>query len=358
MLNNFYYKIKPFIPRSLQIWMRRVIIRQKLKKYAHIWPIDEKAGIPPEGWSGWPEGKKFAFVLSHDVETGEGQQKCRQLAEIEMDLGFRSSFNFVAEDYKVDRELQHFLVENGFEIGIHGLNHKGNMFSSPKRFFYEAPKINYYLREWNAVGFRAPSMYRNFELLHFLDILYDSSAFDTDPFEPQPDGVGTIFPFFVPRRSSSPFAMRSAPSNLLSSTPCFELPAPRSNDSSLKTQHLKIDSFSCSTAALNDGSTAALNNSHCAMRSALCSMPKIGYYVELPYTLPQDHTLFIVMQEKDISIWKKKLNWIAKTGGMALLNVHPDYLRFDSKRNTKLTYPHELYKEFLATVTIGTFLVS
>jgi len=32
-----------------------------------------------------------------------------------------------------------------------------------------------------------------------LNVRYDSSTFDTDPFEPQPDGVDTIFPFWVPR---------------------------------------------------------------------------------------------------------------------------------------------------------------
>jgi hypothetical protein len=46
-------------------------------------------------------------------------------------------------------------------------------------------------------------------------------------------------------------------------------------------------------------------------------------YVELPYTLPQDFTLFTVMREKDIDIWKKKLDWIVEKGGMALLITHP-----------------------------------
>ena len=34
--------------------------------------------------------------------------------------------------------------------------------------------------------------------LHALGVEYDASTFDTDPFEPEPDGVGTIFPFWVP----------------------------------------------------------------------------------------------------------------------------------------------------------------
>ena len=55
--------------------------------------------------------------------------------------------------------------------------------------------INAYLKEWGAVGFRSPAMHHNLEWLQDLDIEYDASTFDTDPFEPQPDGVGTIFPF-------------------------------------------------------------------------------------------------------------------------------------------------------------------
>ena len=56
--------------------------------------------------------------------------------------------------------------------------------------------------------------------------------------------------------------------------------------------------------------------------------PRSGY-VELPYTLPQDSTLFLLLREKTNGIWKTKLDWIAQHGGMALLNTHPDYMRFD-----------------------------
>ena len=69
------------------------------KKYVGVWPIDERAGKAPKGWQGWPEGKKFALVLTHDVDTAKGQERCYQLAELEERLGFRSSFNFVPERY-------------------------------------------------------------------------------------------------------------------------------------------------------------------------------------------------------------------------------------------------------------------
>ena len=46
-------------------------------------------------------------------------------------------------------------------------------------------------------------MLRNLDWLHDLDVQYDASTFDTDPFEPQPDGGHTIFPFWVPRPNGS-----------------------------------------------------------------------------------------------------------------------------------------------------------
>ena len=252
---------------------------RKRAKYAHVWPIDEKAAKPPEGWTGWPDGKKFALVLTHDVETAEGIDKCLKLVELDKNLGFRSSFNFVADEYRLFPELRLYLEQQGFEVGVHGLRHNVNLFKSKTTFQESAKRINQYLKDWQSVGFRAPSMYHNLDWIGDLDIQYDSSTFDTDPFEPQPDGVGTIFPFWVPR---------------------------------------------------NNGQKG---------------------YIELPYTLPQDHALFVIMGEKNIDIWKKKLDWIAEHGGMALLITHPDYMNFSEKRKKEdEEYPVEYYKEFLEYV--------
>jgi hypothetical protein len=274
LLNKAYYTFKFLIPRRLQIQLRRYLVKRKQLKYADVWPIDKKAGKPPEGWTGWPDGKKFALVLTHDIEKAAGLDKCYQLAEIEERLGFRSSFNFVCGDYPVPAALRQSLTDRGFEIGVHGLHHNGNPFRSESFFKTQAPEINRYLKEWGSVGFRSPSMYHDLELLHHLDLEYDASTFDTDPFEPQPDGMGTIFPFWV-------------------------------------------------------------SNQH----------PQKGY-VELPYTLPQDFSLFIVRQGKSCDIWKKKLDWIADQGGMALLNTHPNYMSFD-KPSRYDEYPVKYYEEFL-----------
>lgn len=232
-LRKIYFLSKPLIPKKVLIYLRRRYTSRKRSFYQDIWPIDEKAKFPPPGWNGWPDGKKFALILTHDVETEEGQEKCIQLADREMILGFKSSFNFIAKQYKVSLNSQEDLKRRGFEVGLHGLYHNGDLFRSRKEFREQAIEINHYLKEWDAVGFRCPSMYHNLDWIGELNVEYDSSTFDTDPFEPQPDGVGTIFPFWVRRRSG---------------------------DES---------------------------------------------YLELPYTLPQDYTLFVIMREKNIDIWKK-----------------------------------------------------
>ncbi len=193
-LKKIYYFSKPLIPRRLQIEMRRMKIRNALAGCAHIWPIDKQACRPPQDWTGWPDGKRFALVLTHDVEKAQGQKKCYELMAMEARLGFRSSYNFVAEEYVVSSELRQYLTNKGFEVGVHGLNHKGMLYRSRKQFLRQAARINDYLKEWQAVGFRSPSMHHDLEWIHDLDIEYDASTFDTDPFEPQPDGMGTIFP--------------------------------------------------------------------------------------------------------------------------------------------------------------------
>ncbi|MDQ3766279.1 MAG: hypothetical protein M3346_02930 [Actinomycetota bacterium] len=48
--------------------------------------------------------------------------------------------------------------------------------------------------------------------------------------------------------------------------------------------------------------------------------------IELPITLPQDHTLFFILNHKDEALWVDKAQYIKEQNGMALLIGHPDYL--------------------------------
>jgi glycosyltransferase involved in cell wall biosynthesis len=279
--HKLYYSLKPYLPRAIRLAARRAVAQRKRRVSGQVWPINSDSNKKPTGWAGWPDGKKFAVVLTHDIESAKGLERCRRLAEMEVKLGFRSSFNFIPEgDYLVSEKLRKDLARDGFEVGIHDLKHDGKLYSSKEAFKERALRINRYLNEWNASGFRSGFMHHNLDWLHNLDIQYDSSTFDTDPFEPQPDGANTIFPFWV-----------SNPKN--------------------------------SNANAERG------------------------YVELPYTLPQDSTLFILFQEQNIDIWKKKLDWVAANGGMVLLNTHPDYMTFENEQKSSVEYPIAFYQEFL-----------
>jgi glycosyltransferase involved in cell wall biosynthesis len=274
MLNEIYYFLKPFIPWSVRLALRRQRAKSRLQRYAGTWPIDPKAGVRPPGWPGWPGGKQFAFVLTHDVEGVRGLSRVEQVTALETRIGFRSSFNFVPDgEYVLNSDLRENMVRQGFEVGVHGLQHDGKLYASKEEFASKAAQIRNFLREWKACGFRSPLMQHKLAWLHQLGVEYDASTFDTDPFEPEPDAVGTVFPFWVPGPNHSGF-------------------------------------------------------------------------VELPYTLPQDFTLFVVLREPNIDIWKKKLDWVAACGGMALLNTHPDYMCFEGQTK-KSEFPAAFYEEFL-----------
>jgi hypothetical protein len=197
---------------------------------------------------------------------------------MEQEMGFVSSFNFVPELYALPAAIRDELLKTGFEVGVHDLRHDGRLYQSQQVFMQRACRINSYLKQWGAVGFRSGSMYHNLDWLTNLDVEYDASTFDTDPFEPQSDGVRTIFPMWV------------------------------------------------ANSAGDRG------------------------YVELPYTLPQDMTLFVILQHEDTLVWEHKIEWIAANGGMALMYTHPDYMRWDGERPKADEYPVELYREFLAHV--------
>ena len=173
----------------------------------------------------------------------------RNVIDLEESFGFHSSFNFIPEKYQLDYKLMHEIRERGFDVGVHGLKHDGKLFNSHSEFMKRAVRINHYLAEFGATGFRSPLMMRNPEWMQALKIDYDLSFFDTDPYEPIPGGVMNIWPFFI------------------------------------------------------------------------------GHFVELPYTLPQDSTIYLVFCENSPKIWLDKVDFIEQHHGMALVNTHPDYLR-------------------------------
>lgn len=204
----------------------------------------------------YPEKKNFSVVITHDVEEEEGFNFIPEILELENKYKLKSSWNIVPYKYKIDTGILKIIRDAGCEIGIHGYNHDGKLYFSEKIFNERAKFINDAIKKYDADGFRSPMVHRNLNWLQKLDIKYDASCFDYDPFQPFPGGTGSIWPFIA------------------------------------------------------------------------------GKFVEIPYTLPQDHTLFYVLKQKDIKIWKNKIDWIIKNNGMVLILTHPDYMI--NKVNLKL----------------------
>jgi len=272
-----YYMVKPLLPQRIRYLMRRLVAMRLRRKAAAVWPVLPGSEAKPKGWSGWPGGAKFAVVLTHDVEGQRGLDKCRDLMKLEMDCGFRSCFYFIPEgEYELTESLRDELVGNGFEVAVHDLKHDGKLYQSEANFRAGAERINHYVKTWGAQGFRAGFMRHNLQWQLALDVQHDASTFDVDPFEPQPDGAGTIFPFVV------------------------------------------------------DGT----HSGHPG-------------YVELPYTLVQDSTLFLFLRERSIDIWKQKLDWIAQHGGMVMLITHPDYMDFSGGTPPWNEYSAARYRELM-----------
>jgi len=279
IFRKLYYCLKPAIPYAWRLSLRQWHARRQWQRHGSTWPVDERLGQPPPGWSGWPGGKRFALVLTHDVEGTVGLDQVFLAASLVERWGLQASFNLIPEgDYQVMPDLLHRLRESGHEVGVHDLHHDGRLFESRRAFNNASRRINHYLQAWNAVGFRGGFMLRNLDWIRDLEIAYDASTFDTDPFEPQPDGARTIFPFYV-----EPEGDRRG-------------------------------------------------------------------YAELPYTLVQDSTLFLYLQQDNIELWKRKLAWVAERGGLALLVCHPDYMQWGGQPVARGRYPARLYEEFLRHV--------
>jgi peptidoglycan/xylan/chitin deacetylase (PgdA/CDA1 family) len=278
LARSAYYRLRPLLPRRAQIALRRRFTRVQERAAFPRWPVetalhdfydlllelvDQVAGEPVPRLSSWPDGKSWACVLTHDVETAGGYGRIEAVLDAEQRKGFRSAWFLVPErDYEVGDELLARLSEQGCEVGIHGLRHDGRDLA-PGELRMRLPAMQTWAARWGATGFRSPATHRRWELMPRLGFDYDSSYSDVARYEPQAGGSCSWLPFFI------------------------------------------------------------------------------GDLVELPITLPMDHTLFEILGHADGGVWHEKTALLRERGGMALLLTHPDYL--DDLRLRE-------YERFLETV--------
>jgi hypothetical protein len=256
-----YYRLRPFLPRSVQLALRRRFAVLQARTSFPRWPVETAAhdlfdavlallgeiAEEPVPWiAPWPEPYRWALVLTHDVEQQVGCDNVSLLRDIEEARGFRSTWNFVPRRYDTPDATVRDLLERGFEVGVHGVYHDGRDLESRELLLERMPAMREAAERWHTNGFRSPATHRDWDLMQLLPFDYDSSYLDTDPFEPQGGGSCTWWPFFI------------------------------------------------------------------------------GELVELPITLLMDHTLFEILR-RDESVWIDKTAVLREHGGMALLITHPDY---------------------------------
>jgi predicted glycosyltransferase/peptidoglycan/xylan/chitin deacetylase (PgdA/CDA1 family) len=258
---DLFYRLKRVLPRSLQLALRRrFIARQGLPSFPS-WPVDNSVGrllnfyarcsllatgaTEAEFLWFWPEAHSAALILTHDVEGPEGIRLALELADLEEELGFRSSFNFGAW-YDIDPAVLQELRSRGFEIGSHGLVHDRSLFSSRAAFESQLDGLARAAERLGAEGFRSPATHRTNEWLAELPALYDCTIPNSDPYEPQPGGCCSVWPFFL------------------------------------------------------------------------------GQLVELPYTLPQDHTLLTLLRHRTPDLWLDQAAAIEREHGLIQCVSHPD----------------------------------
>lgn len=269
---DLFYRAKPLIPRSMQLGMRRILIKRQSDPVFPAWPF-EAAGadlilialadeLLDRGTDAlrfpwfWPDGAQAAVTLTHDVESAEGLARARVVAAWEEQQGLRSSFNVVSDWYPLDMEQVAHLADRGHEIGSHALRHDRSLFASRDAFERQLPLLREAAERLGAVGFRSPATHRVVEWLAELPFSYDCTMPHSDPHEPIPGGTATVWPFFH------------------------------------------------------------------------------GDVVELPYTAPQDHTLFNLLGHRDSTLWRQQLETIVACNGLFQVLTHPD-------------------REYLGSLTIG-----
>jgi hypothetical protein len=205
----------------------------------------------------WPDGFSSCAIITHDVEDPSGRDFCGRLMDLDHSFGFRSSFQVVPENrYAVTRSFLDSITSRGFEVNVHDLKHDGRLYAEHAEFLRRAKRINDYIREYGAEGFRSGILYRNADWYDAFEFSYDMSLPNVGHLDPQRGGCCTVMPYFI------------------------------------------------------------------------------GKIIELPLTCTQDYTLFQILGDYSIDLWKQQIALVRQNHGLISLIVHPDYVIEQRARDT------------------------
>jgi hypothetical protein len=265
MLRKVYYLLRPFVSVSVRRHFQKIHLRDWDTIRFPAWPVDftvdrihqkllaltlRAQGLEkmPFIWF-WPDNFRSCAIITHDVEAPPGRDFCGQLMDLDESFGFHSSFQIVPENrYPVPKSYLNSIVSRGFEVNVHDLKHDGRLYADHGEFLRRAERINYYVREFEAEGFRSGILYRNADWYDAFEFSYDMSIPNVAHLDAQRGGCCGVMPYFI------------------------------------------------------------------------------GKIIELPVTCTQDYTLFNILGDYSIELWKKQFACILANHGLISVIVHPDYI--------------------------------
>jgi hypothetical protein len=205
-----------WLPGTVRLWLHGKLLRPAAvpKDGFPNWPQEPAAealgwllgvalrteGHPPRPWAlAWPDGKAFAVVVMHDLDTAASYRSVRAVAQLESAYGIRSCYNVVARGYRHDKRLLFELLDRGHEIGVHGDLHDTRLpFLREPAMRKRLDSCLPFIREFQVQGFRSPALLSSPRLDAVLRdyFTWSSSTIDTDlPVASRfGRGVATVFP--------------------------------------------------------------------------------------------------------------------------------------------------------------------
>jgi hypothetical protein len=265
LVRRAYYLIRPVLGVPVRRHLQRTLLRGWKDIIFPNWPVDatvehihqtllalslKAQGVEsiPFIWF-WPEGFSSCAILTHDVEDPSGKDFCAGVMDLDEAAGLRSSFQLVPENrYSVTPSFRDSITSRGFEVNVHDLKHDGRLYAEHGEFLRRAKRINNYIREYGAQGFRSGILYRNADWYDAFEFSYDMSIPNMGHLDPQRGGCCTVMPYFI------------------------------------------------------------------------------GKIIELPLTCTQDYTLFQILGDYSIDLWKNQIALVQGNHGLISFIVHPDYI--------------------------------
>ena len=160
--------------------------------------LAESTEAPCQG--GWPDGKRFPLLVTHDVDTKEGMALAGGVLDEMVALGLKPCFFLVGRGYDWDEGFIRAVYEAGGEIGLHGDLHDNRIaFLSADKAAERLDTCRELVERHHIRGFRAPSLLVSDAMYEAVGprFAWDSSVPDTDTHTllgPR-RGCGTVFPF-------------------------------------------------------------------------------------------------------------------------------------------------------------------